>query len=180
MRTLRIAGLAVFVALAVALSALESLVPSPLPWVRLGLANMLTLLAILSWGWREGYTVTLFRILVSALLFGSFMGPSFLLSIGGGLAATTVMALMAPGTWRIFSPIAVSVAGAFVHGLTQVLILRTVLVRTDEVFYLLPWVLLPAVLSGVLTGAAASYILLNRGHALEMLGGRRAPAVGEG
>lgn len=176
MKTIKLSSLAVLVSLAVALNALESLVPSPLPWVRLGLANLLTLLAILTWGWKEGYTVTILRVLISALLFGGFLGPSFLLSLGGGIAATTAMIVMAPGTWRMFSPIAVSVAGAFTHGLAQILILRGILVRTDEVFYLLPWVLIPALLSGVLTGMAAAFILLRRGYVFQVLGGRGTPA----
>ena len=171
MNTLRLSYLGVLTALAVALNAMESFVPSPLPWVRLGLANLLTIVAIFTCGWKEGYLVTVLRVVIGALLFGGFLGPAFLLSLGGGVAGTTVMVLMAPGAWRFYTPLAVSAAGAFAHGLAQVLILRAVLVGTPEVFYLLPWVLVPALLSGILTGLLAAYILMKKGRYLEILGG---------
>ncbi len=172
MRVLKLSYLGVLIALAVSLNLLESFLPSPLPWVRIGLANLLTLIAILTCGWREGYLVTLFRVLIASLLFGGFLSPSFILSIGGGIAATTVMVLMAPGAWRLYSPLAMSVAGAFTHGFTQILVLRVVLVRTDEVFFLLPWVLVPAILSGIVTGLLANFILLKKGYHFEILGGK--------
>jgi uncharacterized membrane protein len=67
-----------------------------------------------------------------------------------------------------------SVAGAFTHGLAQVIILRFVLVRTWEVLYLLPWVLLPAVLAGTATGILANLLLVRRRAYFEMFGGRQA------
>ena len=174
MKTLKLSYLGVLIALAVSLNVLESLIPTPLPWVRLGLANLLALIAIVTCGWREGYVVTFLRVVIGGLLLGGFLSPAFLLSLAGGVAGTTVMVLMAPGAWRFYSPLAVSVAGAFAHGLTQVLVLRVVLVRTAEVFYLLPWVLVPAVLSGIVTGLLANFILLKKGRYLEILGDKGA------
>jgi heptaprenyl diphosphate synthase len=170
MNARRSAYLGVLVAMAVALNVLERSLPSPLPWVRLGLANLLTLIAILTVGWRAGFVVTLLRVVIASLLFGGFFGPSFMLSLGGGLTATAVMSLMSRWVWVFYSPLAVSVAGAFAHGFAQVLVLRVVLVRTWEILYLLPWVLLPAVLSGVATGLLANLILLRRGKYLRFLG----------
>jgi heptaprenyl diphosphate synthase len=174
MQLRKTAFLGILVALAVALNILESFFPSPLPWIRLGLANLLTLVAIISCGWREGFLVTVMRVIIASLLFGGFLSPSFLLSLGGGLAGTAVMALMAPGVWRLYSPLGMSVAGAFTHGLAQVIILRFVLVRTWEVLYLLPWVLLPAVLAGTATGLLANLLLVRRRSYFEMLGGKQA------
>ncbi len=171
MNTRRGAYLGALAALAVALNVLEALLPTPLPWVRLGLANLLTLIAILTCGWRAGFAVTVTRILIVSLLFGGLLGPSFFLSLGGGLAATAVMAALAPGAWRLYSPLAVSVAGAAAHASAQVLVLAVVLVRTWEVFYLLPWVFLPSLASGTVTGLLANYVLLRRGEYLRFLAG---------
>jgi heptaprenyl diphosphate synthase len=172
MNARKVSYLGVLVALAVSLNVLESMIPTPLPWVRLGLANLLALVAILTSGWKEGLLVTVLRILISSLLFGGFLSPAFLLSLGGGLAGTAVMALMAPGVWRFYSPLSMSVAGAFAHGTVQVLVLRLVLVRTWEVLYLLPWVLFPALLSGVVTGVLANLLLLRRRELFELLSGK--------
>ena len=167
-------------ALAVALNLLETLLPSPLPWVRLGLANLLALIAILTCGWRAGFAVTVTRVLIVALFFGGVLGPSFLLSLGGGVTATAVMAVLAPAAWRLYSPLAVSVAGAAAHASAQVLVLALVLVRTWEVLYLLPWVLLPSLASGTVTGLLANFILLRRGDYLRLLAGTGREARGEG
>lgn len=176
MNTRRISYLGVLVSLAVALNFLESLLPSPLPWVRLGLANVLTLVAILTCGWKEGMMVTLMRVVITSLLLGGFISPSFLMSLGGGIASTAVMAMLAPGVWRYYSPLSISVAGAFVHGLAQVLVLYAVLIRSGEVFLLLPWVLVPASLSGIATGLLAN-LVLSRGqdHFVFMAGGAAEP-----
>jgi heptaprenyl diphosphate synthase len=163
----RTALLGCMVALAVALNIVERSVPSPVPWVRLGLANLLTLVAILSCGAAAGFTVTLLRIFVVTLFFGGFFGPGFFLSLGGGVSAATVMSLLAPGAWRLYSPLGISAAGACAHAVAQIIVLRFVLVRTWEVLYLLPWVLVPSLLTVILTGLLANFILLRRGWYLE-------------
>ncbi|HKJ04206.1 MAG TPA: Gx transporter family protein, partial [Geopsychrobacteraceae bacterium] len=62
--------LALFIALAVALHAVEYLLPSPLPWFRFGMANILTLTALFLYGPRAAWVLTLCRILVGSLLLG--------------------------------------------------------------------------------------------------------------
>lgn len=158
--TRRVSFLGVLVALALALHLLEAQFPSPLPWVRPGLANLMTLIALLTLGWRAGLLVTLLRVLIGALLLGGFLSPAFALSLSGGLASTLVMALMAGGVWRLWSPLAMSAAGAVAHGGTQVLVLMWLLLRPGDAQWLLPWVLVPSLLSGIATGLLANLVLL--------------------
>lgn len=161
MNTRRASLLGVLVALALALHVLEAQIPSPLPWVRPGLANLLTLIALLTLGWRAGLTVTLVRVVLGALLLGGFLGPAFVLSLAGGLSATLVMAVLARGAWRLWSPLAVSAAGAVAHGLAQVFAVSALLqVHPGDLARLLPWVLAPALLSGIATGVLANLVLL--------------------
>lgn len=156
----RISLLGLLVALALALHLLESQIPTPLPWVRPGLANVMTLLALLTLGWRAGALVTLLRVVLGGLLTGGFPGPGFVLSLAGGLASTAAMALMAGGVGRLWSPIAASATGAVAHGGAQVLVLTGVLLRSGDLPWLLPLVLVPALLSGVATGVLANLVLL--------------------
>lgn len=158
----RLSFLGMLVALAVALNLLESQVPAPLPWVRLGLANLMTLVAVLTLGWREGFLVTILRVTTVGLLLGGFLGPGFLLSLGGGIAGTAVMAAMARGAGRLWSPLAMSAAGAFAHGGAQVFVLFAITVRAREVFLLLPWVLLSSLVAGIATGLLANLLLARR------------------
>ena len=156
----RVSFLGVLVALALALHLVEGQIPSPLPWVRPGLANLMTLIALLTIGWRAGLLVMLLRVVIGALLLGGFLSPAFVLSLAGGLASTTVMALMARGAWRLWSPLAVSAAGAVAHGGAQVLTLAWLLLRSGDLAWLLPWVLVPSLVSGVATGLLANLVLL--------------------
>ena len=160
MNTRRVSFLGVLVALALALHLLESQIPSPLPWVRPGFANLMTLIALLTSGWRAGLLVMLLRVVIGALLLGGFLSPAFALSLAGGLASTLVMALMARGAWRLWSPLAISAAGAFAHGGAQVLALSALLLRAGDLPWLLPWVLGPSLVSGVATGVLANLVLL--------------------
>jgi len=156
----RAAFLGVLVALALALHLLESQIPSPLPWVRPGLANLMTLIALVTSGWLAGLLVMLLRVVIGALLLGGFLGPAFALSLAGGLASTLVMAVMARGAWRLWSPIAMSATGAVAHGGAQVFVLAALLLRAGDLPWLLPWVLGPSLISGIATGLLANLVLL--------------------
>lgn len=156
----RVSFLGVLVALALALHLLEAQIPSPLPWVRPGLANLMTLIALLTCGWQAGLLVMLLRVVIGSLLLGGFLNPAFALSLAGGLASTLVMAVMARGVWRRWSPLAMSAAGAVAHGGAQVLVLAALLLRSGDLPWLLPWVLAPSLLSGIATGALANLVLL--------------------
>ncbi|HWR98134.1 MAG TPA: Gx transporter family protein [Candidatus Methanoperedens sp.] len=160
MNARRTSFLGVLVALALALHLLEGQIPSPLPWVRPGLANLMTLIALLAAGWRAALLVTLLRVGIGSLLLGGFLGPSFVLSLAGGVASTLVMAALAPGAWRLWSPLAVSAAGAVAHGAAQVLVLTVVLLRSADLPWLLPWVLVPSLAAGIATGLLANLVLL--------------------
>jgi heptaprenyl diphosphate synthase len=165
MNVRRTSFLGVLVALALALHLLESQIPSPLPWVRPGLANLMTLIAVLVVGWRAGLLVAVLRVGIGSLLLGGFLGPAFTLSLAGAVASTLVMALMARGAWRLWSPLAVSAAGAVAHGAAQLLVLTAFLLRSGDLPWLLPWVLAPSLVAGVATGLLANLVLLRwQGH----------------
>lgn len=156
----RVSLLGVIVALALALHLLEAQIPSPLPWVKPGLANLMTLIALLTLGLRAALLVTLLRVCLGSLLLGGFLGPTFALSLGGGLASALAMAALAPGAWRLWSPLSMSAVGAVAHGGAQVVVLAGVLLHTADLPWLLPWVLVPSLVAGVITGLLANVVLL--------------------
>lgn len=158
--TRRVSLLGVLLALALALHVLEAQIPAPLPWVRPGLANLMTLVALLALDWRAALLVTLVRVVLGSLLVGSFLGPGFLLSLAGGLASTAVMVLLAPGAWRLWSPLAVSATGAVAHGAAQLLALRALrLLPAANLPWLVPLVLVPALAAGIFTGLLGNLVL---------------------
>lgn len=149
-RTRRLARLGLLIALAGAVQAGESLVPSPLPWFRLGLGNAVVLVTLHRWGAREGVWVAAGKVLVGSLLAGRLLSPGFLLALGGTAAAVGAMA----AALRASPPlgfVGVSVLGAECHVLAQ-LLLAGLLLRTPALWSLLPLLGTLALLAGILTG----------------------------
>ena len=80
-------------ALALGLSVLEAAIPSPLPGVKPGLANIVTLIVLARYGWRAAAWVSLLRVVAGSLLMGNFLAPGFFLSLSGALCSLAVLAV---------------------------------------------------------------------------------------
>ena len=151
--------LALFVALAVALHTVEVLLPNPIPWFRIGLANILTLTALFSFGIRALWIVSISRILIGSMLLGSLFSPGFALSLGGGLAANIMMSIGYKLWHPKIGPVGVSILGAMGHVSGQLLIAWLVIIRHPSIWMLLPFLLLFGLISGIINGLAADYLL---------------------
>jgi len=152
--------LAWFAALAIAVHALDALIPSPLPGVKLGLANAVTLVVLLVDGRRDALVVTVVRILIGALLIGTFLGPGFFLSLAGGLAAWAVMAVVRPLWPGLLSPLGLSVLGAAAHICAQVGLVYAVLLPNPGLLHLVPLLVASAVATGIATGLVATRLVV--------------------
>jgi len=169
--------LALFVALAVALHTVEVLLPNPLPWFRIGLANILALTALFSYGLQALWIVSIARILIGSLLLGSLFSPGFLLSLGGGLIANTLMSFGYKLWQNKIGPVGVSVLGAIGHVTGQLLIAWLVVIRHPSIWMLLPFFLLFALISGIVNGLAADYFLASLYNHPAFAGLKKKPGV---
>ncbi|MBE0599469.1 MAG: Gx transporter family protein [Desulfuromonadales bacterium] len=151
--------LALFTALAVALHTLEALFPSPLPWFRPGLANILTVLALFLYGGGAAWSVTLARIAIGSLLLGQLFSPGFFLALAGGVTATAVMTGAEAVAGRRLGPVGISALGAAGHVVGQLLMAWLVVVRHPGVWRLLPLLLLFSLLAGLINGLVADSLL---------------------
>ena len=150
--TRKVAFSGILCALALALSAVEMMIP-PLPMLppgaKLGLSNLVTMYAAES--------LWLFPALTIALLKGLFAGTvrgftAMLMSLSGGLLSTFVMWLLLKLPKRPFGYIGLGVAGAMAHNGAQLFI--AALMTTPAVVYYVPWLILFGALTGTLTGFA--------------------------
>jgi heptaprenyl diphosphate synthase len=157
--------IAFLVSCASALQIAESLIPSPLPGIRLGLANMVTLVALIRMGFGAALEITLLRTVVSSFILGTFLSPAFFLSASGGLASTAVMGawLALSGSSKRFrmSMIGLSLWGAVTHNLVQILLVYTFLVKHPSVFFLAPWLGISSVVTGWITGLVAVKVCIS-------------------
>lgn len=158
--TRRLIVLGLFVAVAGVLHAVEAWLPLPVPvpGVKLGLANIVSLVVIVLYGWRDALAVAVVRVILGTLLGGVFLGPAFALGLSGAAASTLAMA-WAWSRWRpALSLVGISVLGAAVHNLAQ-LGTAAVLVSSATVLWYLPYLLLFALPTGLATGFTAGYFL---------------------
>lgn len=157
----KLVAMALMVALGVILHRVEAALPLPTPWIKLGLANIMTLLALVFLGFKEALAVTGLRVFLGSIVGGTFLGPTFFLSLTGGLAATFIMALAYRRGRNPFSMIGVSVAGAYAHILAVTFCVYWIFIPQAAFLHLLPIFLSLALISGLWTGVAAN-ILIDR------------------
>jgi len=149
----KIAISAMLITLALALSVAEKLLPIgaviPVPGVKLGLANVVTMLALFYIGAPGAFVILVARCLLGALFSGA---TALLFSLTGGLLALGVMMALKSGYGRAFSIFGISIGGAAAHNVGQILA-ASALLGENLIYTYLPVLLLAGIATGILTAA---------------------------
>jgi heptaprenyl diphosphate synthase len=139
-------------ALAIGLQVLEAMFPSPLPGVKPGIANIVTLYVLVQYGFGTAAWVSLLRVFASSLLLGHFLSPAFVLSLSGALFSLAALWLAHHLPKPYFSVVTLSILAAFAHIAGQLFIVRLWLIPHAGVAYLIPIFALSALVFGLLNG----------------------------
>ncbi len=152
----RVAYFGVFTALALIFSYVETLIPIQLgiPGVKLGLANLIIVIALYKISLKETYLLSVTRVVLSGFMFGNMF--AILYSLAGGLLSLTVMAILKKAGG--FSVMGVSIAGGVAHNIGQ-LIVAMIVIETFSVAYYIPVLLIAGLITGMLIGIAANETL---------------------
>ncbi len=152
----RCAYYGVLLSLAIICGYIEMLIPFDfgIPGIKLGLANIVAVWLLYKNRFLPAFTVNIARILLVFLLFGNAM--SLVYALSGGILAVIMMAVIK--RLKCFSPVGVSIAGAFFHNVGQ-LLSASFVIGSKAVIYYLPFLTLSAVATGLLIGLLASYLL---------------------
>lgn len=142
-------------AVALGLSVLEAAIPSPLPGVKPGLANIIVLIVLARYGWRAAAWVSLLRVVAGSLLMGSFLAPGFFLSLVGALCSLAALAASMHLPQRWFGAVTHSVLAAFAHIAGQMLVVYLWLIPHSGIAYLLPIFAAAALVFGTVNGIIA-------------------------
>ncbi len=152
----RVAKLA---ALAIGLHLIEAVVPSPLPGVKPGIANIVTLYILYRFDFATAAWVSLLRVFASSLLFGNFLSPAFVLSLSGAMMSLVALYFVQHLPRRYFGPVSLSILAAFAHMLAQLLVVRFWLIPHAGVAYLMPIFMLAALFFGLINGVVTNILL---------------------
>jgi len=150
----RVVWLAVFIAVSSVIQIFDNeLIPSSLPF-KSGVANVVTLIVITSFGPVDAILVTAVRTILAALVTGRLFSIPFLMSFSGGVASAAVMGLLY-GKFRELSIVGVSITGAVTHNLVQLLLIYGLLIHNRGIFNLAPLLLTFSLLTGLMVGFLA-------------------------
>ena len=156
MKTKKMVFLGLMVGYSLILYILETYIPNPFivffPGAKLGLTNIITLVSLLIFGFKETFIIVTVRVILSSI----FAGPmSYLLfSIGGAYLSLIVMFLV--NKIKGFSVIGVSIAGAIAHNMGQVLV-ASILVENFLMITYLPFMLATSLVTGLFVGIVSQF-----------------------
>lgn len=128
--------------------------PFPVPGAKLGLANIVTLVALLWWGRNAALLIAVARVVLGSLFGGVLLGPAFAMALAGAIGSLLVMDAVCSFAAQRFSSVGLSVLGAAAHSVVQLMV-AAVLVNSAGVLAYLPWLILFAVPTGFFTGLVA-------------------------
>ncbi len=152
----RVVHFGVFTALALIFSYVESLIPINfgIPGVKLGLANLILIIAMYKMSIREVYLLAVSRIVLAGFLFANLF--SIIYSLAGGLLSLTVMYFLKKS--ERFSLMGISMAGGVSHNVGQLMMAMFVL-ESFNIAYYFPVLLISGLLTGLVIGIIAGEML---------------------
>lgn len=147
MKKSKVGFLGLFTAFAMILSFVEAQIPAfvAIPGIKLGLPNIAIIIILYKFGWKEAGIVSLIRVLLTSLLFGSVL--SMLYSIAGALLSLAVMILLK----KFLSTVTISVLGGVAHNVGQILV-AILVTETSQLLYYLPVLIISGVIAGIIVG----------------------------
>lgn len=154
--TRKLTALALTVSFALILSFIESRIPAfvAIPGVKVGLANIAVIFTLYKFGIKEAVTVSVIRVLLVSLLFGSPV--SLVYSICGAVLSLTSMILLKKLT--PLTEVAVSVSGGVMHNVGQIAA-ASFMLSTNVVTYYLPFLILSGTIAGIAVGITSAILI---------------------
>jgi heptaprenyl diphosphate synthase len=148
--------MAFIIAFAMILSFVESRIPAfvAIPGVKVGLANIAVIFTLYKLGVKQAITVSIIRVLLIAMLFGSAV--SLIYSISGAVLSLLTMILLKKLT--PLSEVAVSVTGGIMHNVGQIAA-ASFMLSTNVVVYYLPFLLVSGTIAGIVVGIASAILI---------------------
>ena len=146
-------------AIAVALSLIEFFFPSPIPGVKPGIANIIILYTIFKFDLRMGIWVSIIRVFVTSIILGSFLSPTFFLSLSGALFSLLSLIIFKNLSPKYFSLISFSLIASLAHIIGQFVMVRFWIIPHNGIFYLLPVFIVSAFIFGVVNALVTNKLL---------------------
>ena len=152
--------LTMLLALSVVLNIIESFIPlfnGNVPGLKLGLANIIILIVLYMFSFKDALYVSLLRILLVGILRTGLFSMTFFFSLGGAILSLCSMFIAKKTKLSI---IGVSIVGSIFHSIGQILV-AILIIKNTYIIYYVPWLLLFSIPTGILVGITSKTILNN-------------------
>lgn len=154
--------IAILSAYAVLIHSFEGFLPTPIPWLRFGIANIITLVTLMIYGFKPAMMVTIIKTVLSSLVTGTFLGPSFFMSLGGSVCSAIAMGAVFYAAPRVFGAVGLSLIAAFFHNLAQLALAYILFVQKIEpILMVTPILVLMGTITGLVNGIVAGMLVRN-------------------
>ena len=154
----RFTRLTMLLSLSVVLNIIESFIPffnGVIPGLKLGLANIIILVVLYVYSFKDSLYVSILRVLLVGILRTGLFSISFFFSLGGAILSIIVMYLSSKTK---LSVIGVSILGSISHSVGQILI-AILIMNNVYIIYYIPWLLLFSIPTGILTGICSKSLI---------------------
>lgn len=156
----RFTRISMLLALSVVLNILESFIPvfnGSIPGLKLGLANIIILVVLYLFSFKEAVYISLLRVVLVGILRTGLFSMTFFFSLGGAIVSIVVMFIAKKTKLSI---IGVSILGSISHSIGQILI-AILIMKNVYIVYYIPWLLLFSVPTGIMTGFISKGLVNN-------------------
>jgi len=156
-----ITKIGIFTALALIMYFIEGMFPPVLPlipYAKIGLSNVVSFLALILLGFNGGFAVVVLKCLLGSLFAGNIFALAF--SLSGGITSYLTMFLLYKYAYKHISIIGISIVGALVHNITQVIV-ASIMIKNAFTIIILPYMLAFSLVAGVITGLTVYYLVKN-------------------
>lgn len=161
-KTRRMVVIAILVAMASVLHYFEKFIPVGAiigaPGARLGLANIITLVSLYFFSFKEVFLLVLLRVMLTSMFGGGI--NAFLYSIVGGLLSFLVMYIMVHKAGKYFSEIIISVVGSLFHIFGQIIV-AGIIIKNWRVIFLMPYFSIAGIATGIGVGLVSKYMIMH-------------------
>lgn len=148
--------LGLFISVALVVSFIETLIPPiiPVPGIKIGLANIITVLVLYKFGLKSAITVSILRVALANLLFGTVLTLAY--SFAGALLSLTLMYTFK--RLGLFSTVGVSIIGGVSHNTAQIIV-ACILLQTSQISYYLPILFISGTVTGTVIGILGALLI---------------------
>lgn len=155
-RAKKIASLSLLIALALIFSYVEAIIPyNPgIPGVKLGVANIVTIIALYTYGNKDAFIVNIVRVFIAGLLFNGIFGACY--AMAGAMVSLIGMIILKKT--KLFSVVGVSMACGVLHNLGQLLV-AAFLISDLKIFFYFPVLMFSGIIAGIAVGIASTVVL---------------------